>query len=296
MKILLLGNTGQLGGELEQALYSHRNMVSLDYPTFDLVDTENVRKTIREVKPDLILNATAYTAVDNAELEPDLAKAINFIGPGVLAEEARNINAFLVHYSTDYVFDGLKKTPYNELDQPTPINIYGSTKLMGEKAIQQVDGNYFIFRTSWVYTLQSENFVTKVLRWSREQESLRIVDDQISNPTWARMLAEATIKLISLAGRDFLPWLIDHKGLYHLAGNGYASRFEWAKEILKNDPESHEQIFKEIIPASTAEFPSASKRPSFSALDCSKFQNAFKIQLPGWEKSLRLAMQKSKPF
>ncbi|MDY6873992.1 MAG: dTDP-4-dehydrorhamnose reductase, partial [Chloroflexota bacterium] len=196
-KILLLGNTGQVGWELHRSLLTLGELVALDYPEIDMADPDNIRKTVRAVKPGLIINATAYTDVDKAESEPELAMAINGTGPGILAEEAKRLDAALIHYSTDYVFDGAKGAPYTEEDEPNPINVYGETKLAGERTVQAVDGAYLIFRTSWVYSLRRPCFVTKVLKWAREQETLRIVDDQISSPTWARTLAEATAQVIA---------------------------------------------------------------------------------------------------
>jgi len=255
-----------------------------------MADAASIRKTVQEHRPEVIVNATAYTAVDKAESEPELAEAINGTGPGVLAEEARKLKAVLVHYSTDYVFDGTKGTPYVETDLPYPLNVYGESKLAGERAIQSVDGNYLIFRTAWVYSLRRDSFVSKVLGWGRKNETLRIVDDQISNPTWARMLAETTALILARAGDNFLPWLADRKGLYHLAGSGFASRLEWAKAILKLDPKAHEQITKDLVPAATAEFPTPATRPLFSALNCNHFSYTFGITMPDWCDALRLAI------
>jgi len=257
-----------------------------------MADAASIRKTVQEHRPEVIVNATAYTAVDKAESEPELAEAINGTGPGVLAEEARKLKAVLVHYSTDYVFDGTKGAPYVETDLPHPLNVYGESKLAGEQAIQSVDGAYLILRTAWVYSLRRDSFVSKVLGWARKNETLRVVDDQISNPTWARMLAEISALLIARAGVDFLPWLAERKGLYHLAGDGFASRFEWAKDILKLDPKTEEQVTKELVPAATVEFPTPAKRPLFSAVDCTKFKSTFGLQLPAWKQTLAIAMQK----
>jgi dTDP-4-dehydrorhamnose reductase len=290
MKILLLGNTGQLGWELERTLQPLGKVFALDYPAINMADEGSVRDTVRKHNPELIINATAYTAVDKAESEPELAEAINGTGPGILAEEARKLNAFLIHYSTDYVFDGMKGGPYTETDTPNPLNVYGLSKLHGEDAIQEVDGNYLIFRTSWVYSLRTGGFVNEVLEWARQQETLRIVDDQIANPTWARMLAEITALIIARAGDDYPLWLKERKGLYHLAGSGFANRLEWAREILSLDPESSEQKVWEICPAKTVDFPTHAERPLFSALDCGKFTDYFNLQLTNWKQALTLAM------
>jgi dTDP-4-dehydrorhamnose reductase len=287
MKILLLGNTGQLGWELERTLQPLGEVIALDYPAFDMADEASIRNAVQAHRPEMIINATAYTAVDRAEDEPELADAINGRGPGLLAEEAHKLKAFLVHFSTDYVFDGSKGSPYTEEDTPNPLNTYGRSKLHGEEAIQRVDGDYFIFRTSWVYSLRNQSgFVNKVLQWSRQQETLRIVDDQIGNPTWARMLAEMTAVILARG----VEYCRERKGLYHLAGGGYASRLEWAQEILRLDPHRSEQTARVIMPASTHDFPTPAQRPLFSALECTKLKSIFRLQLPDWKLSLHNAM------
>jgi dTDP-4-dehydrorhamnose reductase len=289
-KILLLGSTGQLGWELDRALQPLGVVVALDYPQVDMADPGSIRKTVQECCPALIINATAYTAVDKAETEPELAEAINGIGPGVLAEEARKLNAALIHYSTDYVFDGKKGSPYIETDSVAPLNVYGKSKLSGEAAIQSVDCAYLILRTAWVYSLRRDSFVSKVMSWARTNETLRVVSDQVSNPTAAHLLAEITTQLLARAGEPLLPWLAERKGLYHLAGEGFASRFEWAKLILELDPGRSEHKVKQIVPALTSDFPTLARRPLFSALDCRRFQAVFGLQLPDWETALRQAL------
>jgi dTDP-4-dehydrorhamnose reductase len=289
-KILLLGNTGQLGWELDRALQPLGFVVALDYPQIDLADPGSIRRIIQECRPGLIINATAYTAVDKAESEPGLAEAINGFAPGVLAEEALKLNAALIHFSTDYVFDGKKGSPYRETDTPGPLGVYGKSQLSGEDAIRSVDCAYLILRTAWVYSLRRDGFVSKVLGWARANETLRVVSDQVSNPTWARLLAEITAQLLARAGEDFLPWLAARKGLYHLAGEGFASRFEWAKLILELDPDRGEQKVKQLIPALSSDFPTPAQRPLFSALDCKRFQDTFGLQLPDWRSALKQAM------
>jgi dTDP-4-dehydrorhamnose reductase len=287
MNLLLLGNTGQLGWELQRTLQPLGGVVALDYPEVNMAKAASIRMAVQECRPEVIVNATAYTAVDKAENEPELAEAINGFGPGVLAEEARKLNALLIHYSTDYVFDGAKGTPYGEVDLPRPINVYGKSKLKGEKAIQSGTGDHLIFRTAWVYSLRRDSFVTKVLGWAREKELLRIVDDQVSNPTWARMLAEVTAQILA-RGPGYLR---ERAGLYHLAGGGYASRYAWAREIIKLDPRKQEQRLKELLPALTSDFPTPAQRPLFSALECKKFEQAFDLRLPVWNAVLELAME-----
>jgi dTDP-4-dehydrorhamnose reductase len=290
VKILLLGNTGQLGWELERTLATRGEVHAVDFPQLNLVDKDGTIHLLRELTPQVIVNATAYTAVDKAEQERDLAHAINAYGPGLLAEEARSMGAALIHYSTDYVFDGAKGEPYLETDEPCPLSVYGESKLAGERAVQAVEGSYLIFRTSWVYSLRRESFVTKVLQWSRQHRSLKLVTDQVSNPTWSRMLAEASAQILVMAGGDPAGWIGERSGLYHLAGWGYANRLEWGKEILSLDRDKGEQVLEEVLPARTAEFPAPAARPLFSALNCDRFLSTFGLRLPDWQIALKLAM------
>jgi dTDP-4-dehydrorhamnose reductase len=285
-KILLLGKTGQLGWELERTLQPLGCVVARDYPEVNMADPLSIRKTVQEYRPEMIVNATAYTSVDKAESEPELAEAINGTGPGVLAEEARKTSALLIHYSTDYVFDGGNGKPYREIDLPNPLNIYGTSKLHGEQAIQSIDPDYLILRTAWIYSTRLDSFVSKVLKWAHENETLRIVSDQISNPTWARMLAEITGQILACG----IEYVNEQKGLYHVAGSGFTSRLEWAKLILEFDPDRNKQKVKQILPALSSDFLTPAKRPLFSALDCNKFNTAFHVCLPEWETSLYLAM------
>jgi dTDP-4-dehydrorhamnose reductase len=267
---------------------------AFDYPEIDLSRPDSIRKTIRDVNPELIVNATAYTAVDQAESEPEIAMAVNGRAPGVLAEEALKLNAVLVHYSTDYVFDGTKGEPYREDDAPNPINIYGQSKLAGELAIGEVGGTCLIIRTSWVYSLRRESFATKVLKWGRNHGALRIAADQIGNPTWCRMLAEISAQVLVKGSWVERQGLIHHRrGVYHLAGSGIASRLEWAEAILEMDPHPEEQMIKGVQPVPSSHFPSPARRPLYSALNCEKFTETFGLQLPNWQEALRLAMQVS---
>ena len=286
MKILLFGAMGQLGTELQQALSPYGEIAAYDIHNLDLENTGEVRETIRVVRPDVIVNASAYTAVDQAESEAEKAFAVNGDIPGLFAEEAANLNAFLIHYSTDYVFDGTKGALYLESDQTNPLGVYGRSKLAGEQAIQEGRANHLILRTSWVYSRNRNSFVTKVLEWARKQEKLSIVSDQVSNPTWARTLADVTAQLL---GKGF-DCLIERRGLYHVAGTGYASRLDWARKIIELDPKKHEQKVRELLPAFTSDFPTPAQRPLFSAMDCSLFQSTFDIPLPKWEDALKQAM------
>jgi len=291
MRILLLGNTGQLGWELERTLAPMGELSACDYPSIDLSDPKCIHQVLHDCQPDLLVNATAYTAVDRAEAEPELAAAINTTAPGVMAEDARAHGAAFVHYSTDYVFDGHKGAPYLESDPPAPLGVYGRTKLAGEQAIRQVGGAYLILRTSWVYSLRRGSFVNKVLGWARAQEQVKLVTDQVSGPTWSRMLAEATTHLVCLGMEDLFGWFSEHQGLYHLAGSGYCSRYEWGQQILQLDPHKEQQKVRELIPAQTAEFSTPAQRPLFSALNCDLFFKTFHLQLPDWKFALKLAME-----
>jgi dTDP-4-dehydrorhamnose reductase len=291
MKILLLGNTGQVGWELNRTLLTLGELVALDYPQVDMSDSKNIQKIVRDVKPRIIVNATAYTNVDKAEQEHELAEAINGVGPGILAEEALKLHAALIHYSTDYVFDGIKGAPYNEADVPNPINQYGLTKLHGEQAIQKVGGASLIFRTSWVYSLRRPCFVTKVMEWAKTQKNLRIVDDQISNPTWARMLAEATAQIIAQGRDDPFDYLLEKCGLYHLAGAGFCSRYEWAKKILEFTQKEQRDRSVTVCPAKTDEFPTNVQRPAHSGLDISSIQTHFYLNIMEWSAQLQIVLE-----
>jgi len=290
MKILLIGKNGQVGWELNRTLLPLGEIIGVDYPEIDLAQGESIRDWIRQVRPQLIINAAAYTAVDKAESEPDLAMAINGTAPGIMAEESDAVNAALIHYSTDYVYDGTKGEAYIESDLPNPLNVYGWSKLAGDHNIQQVSGSYLIFRTTWVYSMQQGGFVQKVLGWAHRNETLRIVSDQVGSPTWARMLAEVTTQVLVKAGNDPYSWIRKRRGLYHLGGEGAVSRLEWAKAILRYDPKKEQQIVKEILPARTDDFPTPAKRPLFSTVNCTLFADTFGLRLPDWEIALRMMM------
>ncbi|RJP50775.1 MAG: dTDP-4-dehydrorhamnose reductase [Anaerolineaceae bacterium] len=288
MRILLLAKNGQLGWELHRALLPLGDVTAVDFPQINLEQPDTYVGLIREVKPNLIVNPAAYTAVDLAETERERARNINAAAAGILAEEAKRLDAILVHYSTDYVFDGKKGALYIEDDEPNPLNMYGLSKLEGERAIQAADCEHLILRTCWVYSMRMVGgFVAKVLEWSRRQTQLRMVTDQVSNPTWARTLAEITALLLSRGDG----YLRERTGLYHLAGGGYASRYEWAQKILELDPKKEEQTATEMLPALTSDFPTPAERPLFSALDCSKFESAFNLKIPDWKTALELAMR-----
>jgi dTDP-4-dehydrorhamnose reductase len=288
--ILLLGKYGQLGWELHRSLSPLGEITAVDYPEINLLEFDSLVSLIRRLRPKIIINSTAYTAVDQAEIEAEVAGAINGMAPGKLAELAKENKSVLIHYSTDYVFDGSKGSPYSESDLPNPLGVYGSSKLAGERAIEEVDPAYLTFRTSWVYSLRRDSFVTKVLTWARTQSELRIVDDQVSNPTWCRTLAGATALLIAKAGENPAGWVNERRGLYHLAGDGFASRLEWAQNILDFDPQQEQQVVASIEAAKTADYPTPAERPLFSALNCDKFTDTFSLRLPKWQHALKLAM------
>lgn len=291
MQIILFGKNGQVGWELQRILPLLGQVVAFDYEDLDVSDLKTLETRLDELKPDLIVNSSAYTDVDRAESERDLALKVNGQAPGVMAEAARKSGAMLVHYSTDYVFDGSKETPYTEEDIPAPLNVYGESKLAGEKAIQQSVDTYLILRTSWVYSRRLQSgFVNKVLAWARQNDVVRIVEDQVSCPTWARMLAEITGILIAKGGDGLNDYFKSKSGIYHVAGKGSASRYEWAKAILASDNHGEEQRAKRIEPALSSEFPNPATRPAYSALNCHHFEDTFGLHIPNWVESLQLAL------
>lgn len=291
MNILLLGSQGQLGWELQRCLAPLGECIALDFPRVDFGEPDSLRGLLRSLCPGIIVNAAAYTAVDRAEQEPELAFAVNAAAPGALAEEAALLRAVLIHYSTDYVFDGQKGSPYTETDAPHPLNVYGQSKWAGEQAVQNAGGASLILRTSWLYSLQRDSFVTKVLGWARKQQAMRVVTDQVANPTWARMLAELTAQLLAQGGKDLHDWCFERRGIYHAAGSGFTSRYEWGKAVLELDPRREEQVVREYLPALTADYPTPAARPLFSALDCQRLTHTFGLRLPDWLPALQLAME-----
>ena len=289
-KILQIGTNGQLGWELLSTCAPLGEVVALDYPEVDLSDSSGLRELVKSVNPDIIINAAAYTNVDKAESEPEKARAINATGPGILAEEAKKINAVQVHYSTDYVFDGTKGSPYLETDTPKPLSVYGQTKLEGEQAVAASGCVNLVLRTSWVYSMRQGGFVTKVLQWARTQEVMRVVDDQISGPTSARMLAEITALILAQGRDDVFGYLKGKGGLYHCAGGGSCSRYKWAKAILELDPRKEEQKVKELLPAKSADFAVPANRPMVSVLNCDRLNQKTGLSCPEWKSDLRMVM------
>ncbi len=274
--ILLTGADGQVGRELAQLLAASGDVVAADRNMLDLADPDAIVAVVRRVKPALIVNAGAYTAVDRAENEPELARAVNSRAPRVLAEEAKRVSAALVHYSTDYVFDGKRTTPYTE-DAPTaPLNVYGQTKREGEEAIASVGARAIVLRTSWVYGLSGRNFLLTMRKLAAERDELRIVSDQIGVPNWSRTLAESTARIVG-AG---LGALGERSGLYHLSCSGETSWFEFARAILGDGPKPR------IVPVTTADYPTPARRPAYGVLDTSRFESTFGFALPHWRDAL----------
>jgi len=283
-RILLIGKNGQLGWELQHTLATLGQVICVGRKELDLADADAIRKQIRTAAPNIVVNAAAYTAVDRAESEPDLAMKINGAAPGIIAGEAKQLGALLIHFSTDYIFDGTKTSPYVEADTPNPLNVYGRTKLAGEQAIQQAGARHLIFRLCWVYSLRGANFLLTIMRLAREREKLRVVRDQIGSPTWSRTIAEATasvLKQVLAAGNTD-----EFNGAYHLCASGATSWHGFAKSIVSWMPEADRKC-KEIEAITTLEYPTPAKRPACSVLSCEKAKRTFGLQLPDWEESLK---------
>jgi len=291
LKIMLTGKNGQVGWELNRTLLPLGEIIALDRTECDLSSPESLRSLIKEIKPNVIVNAAAHTAVDKAETEEELATIINGVSPGVIAEEAKKSGALLVHYSTDYVFDGAKDSPYTEEDRPNPINAYGRSKLKGEKAIQEASPDYLIFRTSWVYASRGKNFLQTILRLAKDNKELSIVADQIGTPTWARLIAETTTVCLFQAINEQRESTF-RSGLYHLTSTGNASWYDFAKKIIDNARLLSLMNLKveTLKPISTEEYPTPAKRPKNSRLGTDKLENIFNLSLPSWEQSLILSM------
>ena len=285
-RILIAGNAGQLGRELERAFAGFGRVVGLDRESVDLADPEQIRALVRRESPDLILNAAAYTAVDRAEAESDLAFAVNARAPQVLAEEARQRNALLVHYSTDYVFDGKKTGPWTETDKPLPLNIYGASKLAGERGVQEAGGNYLIFRTSWVYGPHGNNFLLTMLRLARERSSLSIVDDQVGAPTSSIELARATRAIVAGLLADRFGSLQERAGIYHMTCGGATSWFGFAQAIFARAGERLGVKPPELKPISSEQYPTPATRPRNSVLSNAKLHAHFGVRLAEWQSAL----------
>jgi len=289
MKILLIGKNGQVGWELRRTLAPLAEVVAVDYPEINFTDVSALRQFVATTRPAAVVNAAAYTAVDKAETETELCRQVNAIAPGVLAEEAKKLGALMVHYSTDYIFDGTKTSPYVETDLPNPLGAYGRTKLEGDRAVKVSGANHLIFRLCWVYGARGQNFMLTMQRLAREREKLRVVGDQFGCPTWSRMIAETTALALKqvLAGADASKF----NGEYHLAAGGQANWHEFASRIIELMPET-ERKCRAVEKITTAEYPTPAKRPAYSVLDCGKLQKTFGLRLPDWETSLRQVLDK----
>jgi dTDP-4-dehydrorhamnose reductase len=277
VRILLTGKTGQVGWELARALSPVGNVVALGHVDLDLARPDDIVAHVRDVKPDVIINSAAYTAVDRAESEPDLAMAVNAKAPGVLAEEAAILGALLVHYSTDYVFDGSNTQPYTEEDAPNPLSVYGHSKLAGERAIEASGCRYLTLRTSWVYASRGKNFLLTILRVARERPELRVVDDQRGAPTWARHIAEATVELLSSPDPPI--------GVYHLTASGVTTWCGFAREIVRIAG-----LDTPVRAIATADYPTPAVRPRNSVFNTAKIARVAGVVLPEWSAGARACM------
>jgi dTDP-4-dehydrorhamnose reductase len=307
-RILLTGKNGQIGAELAAVLPRLGELIALDRQQMDLSRPGDIRRMIQEIRPFLIVNAAAYTAVDQAEKEEAIAQAINAVAPALMAQEAKKIGAGLVHFSTDYVFDGSKQFPYEENDSPNPVNVYGKTKLAGEQAIRDAGVPHLIFRTAWVYGTRGRNFLLTVLRLASQREELTIVCDQIGAPTWCREIARGTASVLERLAdhRKGALSLLGASGVYHMSAAGATTWYDFAEAIL--DEASHALpspswlsaamdgrtlIAKRIRPITTAEYPTPARRPAYSVLSNARLMKVFGIQLTDWRTQLHSAVAES---
>jgi len=291
MKILLFGKNGQVGWELNRSLQPLGEIVAVDVDEIDFTDTAKLRAFIQAEQPSIICNAVAYTAVDKAEEDEDLALAINAIAPGIIAEEAKKLDALLIHYSTDYVFDGAKSSPYLETDKPNPINAYGRTKRAGELAVELSGCDYLTLRTSWVYASRANNFVLTMLKLLQEREELSIVADQIGAPTSARLIADVTLICIQQVLKERLVGIFS-SDLYHLTASGQTSWFGFTEEIAKlaSGNLNLSLAIKSIKAIPTSDYPTPAKRPMNSQLALTKLESAFTLKMPDWKDSLAVCI------
>ncbi|PZW70270.1 dTDP-4-dehydrorhamnose reductase [Pseudomonas sp. URMO17WK12:I1] len=281
MKILLLGQHGQVSRELQLLLSQGHELIVLGREQLDLADTDNLRDAVRRLQPQLIINAAAHTAVDAAESEPEAAFAINATAPGVLAEEAAALDVPLIHYSTDYVFDGSKASAYDESDAPNPLDVYGRSKLAGEQAVAAVGGKHLILRTSWVYSLHGRNFLLTMQRLLQEREQLSVVADQIGAPTWAGSIAAATVQLIERwQSAQTATW-----GVYHFTARGETAWFGFA-EAIAAQLQAQGKTVAQLTPIATTQYPTPARRPLNSRLDCSRLERDWGVRLPDWHDGL----------
>ena len=297
MKILLLGKNGQVGWELQRALAPLGELIALDRHgenglCGDLTDLSGLRRTIRSLQPDVLVNAAAYTAVDKAESEPELADLINAQAPQAMAEEMRNLNGWLVHYSTDYVFDGSGNQPWVEGDLPAPLNQYGMSKLRGEQAIQASGCQHLILRTSWVYAARGGNFAKTMLRLAAEREQLNVIADQLGAPTGAELIADSTAHALRCAIEK--PQV---SGVYHLAAAGEVSWHGYAKYVIEQARAAGAQLAVQQINAiATSDYPTPACRPLNSRLDCRKLRDTFSLHLPDWQSGVSRMLNETQGY
>jgi dTDP-4-dehydrorhamnose reductase len=300
--ILLTGKTGQIGSHLSPLLENLGEFVAPNRNELNLSNADAIRSAVRDLRPSLIVNAAAYTAVDAAENDEESAYKINADAPAVLAEEAKKIGAVIVHYSTDYVFDGLKRTPYTESDATNPINAYGRTKLAGEQAVRESGASHLIFRTSWVYSTRGRNFMLTILRLASERDELRVVGDQVGSPTCAADIAAATTQILTYIFQrgnyaSLIPGLC---GIYHMTAAGQTSWYDFARAIIEKAKavscdlswlmaatRGHTLLAKCVVPISTKEFRSPTARPGYSVLSNSLLAERFGVELPSWRNQLQ---------
>lgn len=292
IRVLLVGKDGQVGTELQRTLAPLGDIFAVDRDTCDLTRPEEVRATVREAAPRIIINVAAHTAVDQAESEPELAFALNADGPRLLAEEARRCGAALIHYSTDYVFDGRKREPYVESDPANPLGVYGRSKLAGEQAVMTAGVPHMILRTSWVYGLHGRNFLLTIMRLAREKPELRIVADQFGTPNWAAALAAATAEIVrkAAAGGDPVRAIGVRGGVYHLTCRGRTSWHGFASAIVERLHARGEGPLVPVVPISTADFPTPARRPANSVLEGSALARAWSVMLPDWRTALEACL------
>ncbi len=294
MKILLTGCNGQVGWELARTLLPLGEVVALNREQADFSDLEKLRKTVQTIRPDVIVNAAAYTAVDKAETERELAFLINTQAVEVLAQEAKSLNALLIHYSTDYVFDGIKDAPYHENDVTNPLNVYGESKLAGEQAIQVNGADYLILRTTWVFASRGQNFVKSILRLATEREELNIVADQIGAPTWARLIAETTAHILKQAQQERVTKTFT-SGIYNLTSSGETSWHGFAEKIVELARLQNYEFKNRVInPIPTSAYPLPAKRPANSRLSTERLTQRFGLIMPTWEEILKLCLEELK--
>ena len=290
-RVLIVGNAGQVGVELQRSFAGCGKIIGVDRESVDLAQADQVRELVRRVEPKIILNAAAYTAVDRAESEPALAMAINAEAPRILAEEALGCNALLVHYSTDYVFDGSKQGEWTEQDTPAPLNAYGASKLAGEEAIRQVGGRVLIFRTSWVYGPHGSNFLLTMLRLARQQDPISVVGDQIGSPTTSIELARATHAIVSGVIAGQFGATQDWAGLYHMTCSGSTSWYGFAQAIFARAEKLLDGKVPQVIQIASREYPTPAVRPRNSVLSNDKLEKRFGIRLAPWEAALDAVLE-----